>query len=415
MGAIMAITMDCCLEVLGRRRSHRTKAVQEQPAATDAERSSNDSARPPWHCLLSDAVFCHCRCHADSMKSPHRAPHLQHPIAPGVREHHPRGRGCGPPQRRAGRALPRQRDAHHRERLHQRRRTRAAPRLRRLARGARPARPDEPVPPQPTPARTTATPTSSGRSWAARSSSLSPRDASTSARGSRSSTASSTAAAEARAREDDRGVARPQILAHRRRSPRSRLDPCRQARLDCAGTKAPAARSTTGSEGSRRRPLAPRSRAIATSVRKAARATPVPPIARRATAPERSPSPPFECSRPSKLEFTCLIAASSKAGSRRCRADRREFRIGIVPDRFDVRDPDSIGVDPRRLRRRTKAAAADQGRDHRVVQPVEVAASGLGFAIALVLVAAQNASGDRSIATTRASGSRSKMRSRCIR
>ena len=57
-----------------------------------------------------------------------------------LREHHARRRGRGPGERRPGRALPRQPDAHHRVGLRQRRRARPPRRLRALLRGARPAR-----------------------------------------------------------------------------------------------------------------------------------------------------------------------------------------------------------------------------------------------------------------------------------
>ena len=65
-----------------------------------------------------------------------------------------------------------QRDAHHRQRVHQRRRAGPARRLQEVAGRARPVRPVAGSAITTTaPARTTPTPTTSGRSWAARSSS----------------------------------------------------------------------------------------------------------------------------------------------------------------------------------------------------------------------------------------------------
>ena len=91
---------------------------------------------------------------------PHRIPDLQHPGAHGLREHHAEGRGRGPQERRQGRAVPGQRDAHHRLRVHQRRRARAAPGLREVARAAGAVRRVAASATRTTaPARTTPTPT----------------------------------------------------------------------------------------------------------------------------------------------------------------------------------------------------------------------------------------------------------------
>ena len=111
----------------------------------------------------------------------HRIPDLQRAGPDGLRQHHSPGRGDRPQERRAGGPGALQRHAHHGQRVHQRRRARPARGLQEVAGAARSVRRVARSATSTTgPARTTPTPTTSGRSWAARSSWRSPRGSSTS-------------------------------------------------------------------------------------------------------------------------------------------------------------------------------------------------------------------------------------------
>ena len=73
-------------------------------------------------------------------EDPPQGPHRPHQDPPRVRQHHARGRGRDPRERRARGPRAGQPDAHHRQRVHQRRRVGPAPRLHEVAGEARPLR-----------------------------------------------------------------------------------------------------------------------------------------------------------------------------------------------------------------------------------------------------------------------------------